>query len=203
MVTGKRILFGILTILLCTQIGSAVDFITDYKVFAAPNESITLNSSLTPPVVWTIDGVVSSEAGASLTTSFDISGSHYVSTSSEQWYIVISRQLATDPIDNFSNAQSDFDNLTNSFSPLDIDSILSTPLVPFVNLIGRLFYLILFGLPFIYIWRQQESMTITTVLFLICGCLFIGFIPAQYASFILVAITIALAYGIFSISRDR
>jgi len=85
----------------------------------------------------------------------------------------------------------------------DYEGIMADSTEPFLYIFGRLFYLILFVLPYGLMWMKQQSLTIPVVLSLFLGSLFIGFVPEQYKNVILVAIALSYGYNLYMITRER
>ena len=169
------------------------------------NENVQFIFDGSSPIVWTVDGVINSETGAVLNISFSTAGNHYITaTDSEHTQnstVTVKRAVASTPIDKLDTA--DYNNLISNIENENFSNIGSTVTNPYTNVMGRGFFLILFVLPFVHIWKSQGHMSIPTILALIFGGVFIGFVPGQYTEFIIIAIILAFAVALYNLVRDR
>ena len=109
------------------------------------------------------------------------------------------REIATGHVVPFND--TNYNNLMNGTLDMDTDKIMSSIFAPLTDSMGRMAYVILFVLPFVFIWLQTGKMTIVTTLSLITGALFIGFIPSQFVAFISIAIVLSFASAFYKLSR--
>ena len=118
------------------------------------------------------------------------------------WRITVCREMATvGNIETFN--EDDYDNITEFVSDGDWESIADTSTHPYTDLMGKLFYLVLFLLPFGMIWMKQQTMTIPVTLSMILGSVLIGFIPEQYKYFIILMIVMSFGVNLYLLGRDR
>lgn len=117
------------------------------------------------------------------------------------WQVTIMRDPATGSIEGFN--EGDYDNLTDQLSDGDWEGVAETSTIPYTNLMGKLFYLVLFLLPFGMIWMKQQTMTIPVTLSMILGSVLIGFIPEQYKYFIILMIVMSFGVNLYLLGRDR
>lgn len=96
---------------------------------------------------------------------------------------------------------TNYNNLMNATLNLSTDGIFTGATAPFTDSIGRMFYLVLFCLPFVFIWHQTGRLTLVTTLSLITGSLFIGFIPEAFKAFIALVIVLSFASAFYKLSR--
>ena len=115
--------------------------------------------------------------------------------------VVVQREIATTAIDTFN--ESTYNSVMEHVEDEDYEGIMADSTEPFLYIFGRLFYLILFVLPYGLMWMKQQSLTIPVVLSLFLGSLFIGFVPEQYKNVILVAIALSYGYNLYMITRER
>lgn len=111
----------------------------------------------------------------------------------------VGRALASEHIAPLND--SAYYELENATLNMSTDAILTSLVQPFTSSIGRSFYLVLFVLPFIFLWFQQGKLTIPTTLALITGCIFVHYIPDTYTTFIGLAIVMSFAANFYKISR--
>ena len=168
-------------------------------------DAIELNFSGSSPVNWTVDGSTNTETGTTLSISFEKAGNHYITADNgaitNNFTVTVKRALATTEVEKLD--ETDYNFLMNSIETENFSGIGTTVMNPYTNLVGRGAYLFLFVLPFVFIWKSQGSLSIPTILALIFGCIFIGFIPQQYTTFIIIAIILAFAVALYNLVRDR
>lgn len=158
-----------------------------------------------------LDGVATSDGDDSHEYLFSESGSYYnvsviasdASGSSNMisYNVITERTVATTKTDEFD--EDNYNNIIEDVENEDYEGLMLDSTVPFTDSIGRLFFLILFVLPFGLMWFKQQSLTIPVVLGLILGSLLIAFIPEQYKNIILVAIALSYGYNLYMITRER
>lgn len=117
------------------------------------------------------------------------------------WKITVMRNPATGSVEEFS--EDDYDNLTDQLADGDWEAVAETSTYPYTDLMGKLFYLVLFLLPFGIMWMKQQTMTIPVTLAMILGSVLIGFIPEQYKKFLILMIWLSFAVNLVSLGRDR
>lgn len=203
--------------LLCCNFAGAIAVITegsDNHVVIDPGTTYNFTYSSTEAIVTShffLDGVESTTANMFKTYTFADEGLyHNVSVYGTNcggnsnlitWRITVKRDPATGSIEEFS--EDDYDNLTDDLSSGDWEGVAETSTHPYTNLMGKLFYLVLFLLPFGLIWMRQYSMNIPVVLAMILGSVLIGFMPEQYKYFIILMIVMSFATNLYLLGRDR
>lgn len=115
--------------------------------------------------------------------------------------VLVTRQISTDTIDEFD--ESDYDSFMENVKDEDWEGVAGDSTKPFVYILGRLFYLILFVLPYGLMWMKQQKLTIPVVLSLFLGSLFIGFIPEQYKEVLIGVIVLSYAVNLYLMTRER
>lgn len=115
--------------------------------------------------------------------------------------VLVTRQISTDTIDEFD--ESDYDSFMENVKDEDWEGIIGDSTKPFIYILGRLFYLILFVLPYGLMWMKQQKLTIPVVLSLFLGSLFIGFIPEQYKEVLIGVIVLSYAVNLYLMTRER
>ncbi len=126
-----------------------------------------------------------------------------VNISSEMlsYNVLVQRTLSTTPIETFN--ESDYESVMENVENEDWEGIAGDSAKPFVYILGRLFYLIMFVLPYGLMWMKQQKLTIPVVLSLILGSLFIGFVPEQYKEALIGVIVLSYAVNLYMITRER
>ncbi|MFA6779609.1 MAG: hypothetical protein WCU80_07510 [Paludibacteraceae bacterium] len=192
----RKIIFSLIFFLVLSGIASAA------HVRTYQDTTITINTTEGAPVVWTVDGVVNSETGQSLSISFAEAGNHYVSADYvDNTTVTVKRALATGSIEELD--EDNFENITIDLDAGDWEGLAGDSMASFTDLIGKSFWLVLFVLPFAMNWKKQEGLTIPSIMALVVGVLIIGFIPSTYHTIITVAVILAFAVNLNGLTKDR
>lgn len=85
----------------------------------------------------------------------------------------------------------------------DFEPVLFAPTIPYTNLIGPVFFLILFGIPIIMIWIRTEKREIPLVLSFILGGLFLVFFPPEYVMTVVGLLLLAATGVLYSQFKER
>lgn len=115
--------------------------------------------------------------------------------------VLVQRQVANTPISEFN--ESDYEAMMENLEEDDWEGLAADATKPFTYILGRLFYLVLFVLPYGLMWMKQQKLTIPVVLSLILGSLFIGFVPEQYKEVLIGVIALSYAVNLYLITRER
>ncbi len=213
----KNIMYATLIFLLLCGISAGTPVITpvgNTNIVVANGTDVNFAFNSTEAIVtshFILDGVDTTDNTQAMILSFDEPATYYNVTvyaengngisNSIEYHVTTTRIMATAPVAYMDETR--YNVLKENFGTLDYEGIMSSAMFPFTDLIGRIFYLILFAMPFLLLWKQQERMTIPTVLALFLGCLFIGFIPEQFKNFIIYAVILSFAANFFFMSRER
>lgn len=214
----KSIIYGLLLCILFAGISAGVPVITptsNISSVVTNGAAVTFSFSSTEPVVtshFIVNGVDTTTALQSITiNTFNESASYYNVTAYAvnangtsnvlSYRVTTTRYLASAHVGFVDDSR--YDDVITGFKEKDYEALLVASVYPFTDLIGRIFYLILFAMPFVLLWKQQERMTIPTVLALITGCLFIGYIPEQFKDFIVYAIILSFGANFYFMTRER
>lgn len=177
------------------------------------NESAEFNFS-TPygvsAVHWYINGQELNYTGLNLSYTFDEPLYYNVSVWAEttagnssmlEYYASVSRENATEHLVPYNT--SHYDYFVANVTDLNATGIMATSMLPFTDAIGRMFYVVLFGLPFVFMWINQGKLTIPVTLLMIVGSTFIMLVPQTFVGF--VAIVVALSWGanLYKLSRGQ
>jgi len=124
------------------------------------------------------------------------------STQMITWYPVVCRELATEPVEMLN--ETAYDNILTSFSDdTDFEEFLSASTLPYTLVIGRLFFLIVYGVFFAMLWIRQESSIIPIVLGFSVGGLLLGFVSEDFAQTAVLFIIIGAMGVLYSVYRER
>lgn len=160
--------------------------------------------------IFFINGVQMNVTGNELVTSFN-GGRYYnvtaygvsadgIYSAPVVWRVTVHRAVATTHIESFED--DNYENFMDNFTNFNSSGMAENAVVPFTDLIGRSFYLILFVMPYGLMWMKQRRMTIPVVMALITGCLIIGFIPTQYLNVLIYAIILTVAVNLYFVGRE-
>lgn len=175
------------------------------------NQSTEFNFS-TPygisKVHWLLDGVEINSTDLNLSYTFPEPKTYNVSVWAEttagnssllEFHTAVSRMNATEHLAPI--AETHFQEYLNNITDLNATGIMATSMLPFTDVIGRMFYVVLFGLPFVFMWLNQGKLTIPVTLLMITGSTFIMLVPQTFIG--AVAIFVALSWGanLYKLSR--
>jgi PKD repeat protein len=140
---------------------------------------------------WYINDVAYNYTGTNLSYTFDMPGRAYnISVWAEtnegnssmlEYRVMCGREKASTHIVPLNT--TNYENLTNATVEMDTDGIMRWAYAPYTDSMGRMAYVILFVLPFIYLWLNQGKLTIPVTLAMIVGGVFIGYVPVQFTTF--------------------
>jgi len=108
--------------------------------------------------------------------------------------------MALPPIPDYQ-FDKNFANLTNSsLDPVNLSAVASAP---YTDIIGNIFWGVIFSLIFIMIYLRQEDVTIPSILGLIIGGSLWVFMPADWVSMAM-SLTVVSFFGLmYSLIRGR
>lgn len=161
---------------------------------------------------WFVNGVETNFTSLNMSYTFDQPGRNYnISVWAEttegnssmlEYRVSVGREPAGEQhIVPFNN--TNYYNLMNAIGDLDMDGIMKWSFAPLTDSMGRIAYCIIFILPFIYLWFNTGHLTLPTTLSLIVGCVFIGYVPAQFMTFVVLVIVMAYAAAFYKLSRGN
>lgn len=157
-----------------------------------------------------LDGVITNISEHYKEYTFDEPGYHNVIVTAYDgatpsntitYNVVVTREISGDTIETFD--EDNFNSVMQNVEEEDWEGIAADSTKPFVYILGRLFYLILFVLPYGLMWMKQQRLTIPVVLSLFLGSLFIGFVPEQYKHVLIGVIVLSYAVNLYLITRER
>ncbi|MCK9576122.1 MAG: hypothetical protein M0R51_09365 [Clostridia bacterium] len=158
-----------------------------------------------------LNGIKTTVAGQSKEYTFTDDGEYYnvsviASDGSDSnmltWSVTVPREKATVSIETIGDDE-EYNNLMDNFTDMDWEGLTQSATTPFTDVMGRMFYVVLFILPFVLMWKQQETMTIPAIVAMFFGTLLIGFVPEQYKTLITFAVILSFAANFYLMSRNR
>lgn len=214
----RNIMYSLLLLMLFAGVSAGAPVITptsNISSVVTNGTAVTFSFNSTEPVVtahFIVNGVDTTSALQTLTLdTFNESATYYNvtvyatnangSSNVLSYRVTTTRYLATEHVGYVDDSR--YDDVITGFKTKDYDALLGASMYPFTDLIGRVFYLILFAMPFVLLWKQQEKLTIPTALALITGCLFISYIPEQFKDFILYAVILSFAANFYFMTKER
>jgi len=150
------------------------------------NETITLYQ-------WYTDGVNQTNNFDNLTESWATKGYKTVAvnctnangtTETITWNPYVKQEMASGPDEVSTMSESGYDTLMDEIAVEnpDFETILYSTTEPYTDIIGNVFFLILWGLPMVMLWIKQESMLMPCMFGLIMGTLLLAFLPSSFAT---------------------
>lgn len=85
----------------------------------------------------------------------------------------------------------------------DFMRILDASTIPYTNIMGNIFFLMLYSLAFLAIWMRQQNVLIPSILGLIVGSILILWLPADYQIAAVGFLSIGIAGVMYSIYVER
>ena len=95
------------------------------------------------------------------------------------------------------------DNLTDDVNNFDDVRLLQDANLSFTDLLGNWYWLVIFSLPFLFIWINTGTLKIPGVLFLMLGWLVIGMVPANTVFIVYIGFGCVLGSSFYAIIERR
>ena len=105
---------------------------------------------------------------------------------------------ATTGLDNLD--EEPYDELQTAIDDYDFTAFVVALSLPYVNIMGNIFFLLLFGMPFMMAWIRQQAVIIPVIWGIILGSTIELFLPQEYgliAKLILVLSILGIFYLVF------
>lgn len=166
------------------------------------NVSITNTSSLT--YYWILDGVDQSNQAESISITYTTTGNKYLSfhasngtanTTTITWNTIVTRKMATGADIKATYSEEPIDTIQDSLSgdAPDVRDFFYGTSLPYINVMGNFFFLILYFLPMLSIWISQRNLLIPVGLSVIFQAVLIGALPEEFRgpAFIIILITLS------------
>jgi len=158
--------------------------------------SITFTASTDEAVdtwTWYVDDVDQSNNADNLIISWSAIGHKTVevyaanaagTSNTVTWYPYIKQQMASGPDEVLKLSEAGYDTLLDEIAVdnPNFETILYATTEPYTDIIGNVFFLILWGLPMVMLWIKQESMLMPCMFGLIMGTLLLAFLPSSFAT---------------------
>lgn len=188
----------------------------DDDMYPVPNyeQTVAFTVSSDEPITtwtWYRDSVTLTHNYDNLSTSFNSAHHHNVSvtgtnvngtTQMVTWYPIVHRELATEHVELLN--ESGYDNLLTSFQDdTDFETFLESAFIPYTIVLGKLFFLLIFGAYFGMLWVRQEKSVIPIVLGFSIGGLLLGFISEDFAQMAVLFLIVGAMGVLYSIYRER
>lgn len=174
---------------------------------ATANESITTWT-------WLKDGTNVSNNNPTYTTQWTGPGQKNITvygtnangtTESVSWYPLIEQKMAGagDVITEIN--MTSYDSILDVFTSEDPDfeAFLFALTMPHTSIIGSLFYVILYGMPFLFIWLAQGSAKIPAALACMLAPVMLGSFNPDYIGISVLLILLTLFGVIYSLYKER
>jgi hypothetical protein len=190
------------TITSTSALTQSVAFGTPLTLSVTPNQYATAYHFL-------INGVDSVSATPSLTHTFDEPGLVNITVYGENlsavqsnvisYSVFVPRQTATAANITGKLDQTHFQPTMDAWLDMNVTGLATQIPYPFTTLIGNMFYLIIFAIPFIFVWINTGELTMPTVMFLVLGWMVIGFVPGEFHYIIWVAIAASIGGALYKL----
>ena len=118
------------------------------------------------------------------------------------WFPVVERATAITTTETINGTA--YDNMMDSLEgDTDYIAFLSAMTVPFTNIIGAMFYVLIWGFYFGMVWIRQESVYVPSIVGLICGVVLFVYLPSNFAVAGTSLLVLSAASAIFNLYRER
>lgn len=174
--------------------------------------NVTVNESVN--YSWYRDGVSISNNFDNYTTQWSTPGQKNISTIASNpngstellsWYPIVEQPMAGagDVITELN--MTAYDSILDVFGSEDPDyeNFLFALTMPHTSIIGSLFYVLLYGVPFIFIWIAQGSAKIPAILGCMLAPLMLGAFNADYVPIAILFILLTLFGTVYTLYKER
>jgi len=165
--------------------------------------------------VWTIDGTTSQTnntvSDSQFTTSFTSRGIKNVSITANNgtspatfsWFVNVLEQKTTAANQVTKINVTAVDDLTDAVEEGDYSKFLFASTIPYTNILGSFFYLILFGLPLLMVWISQERKEIPMAITILFATVLFVFIPGPFRAIIMLLAVLGIVVIIYTRYKER
>jgi hypothetical protein len=176
-------------------------------------ESVTFNITADEAITqyhWYKDGTSISNNYDNYSTAFSTPYHHNISvfatsasgnTTMLSWYPIVSREVATTTPEDVN--ESGYTDLLSSVEVEDFEAFVGASIFPFTNLMGSVFYLIVFGIYFLMVWIRQEDLSIVMVTGFAIGSIILGYMVESFAQTLVLMLVIAVTSVMYSLFKER
>lgn len=183
-----------------------VDLLTNIQFNVTANESVNYH--------WYVDNVNQSHNYDNFTIQWDTSGHKNVSvygtnvngsTLQITWNVFVKIGVSTGADEVATLSSEPYDVLITAISGEnpDFEGVLSASTMPYTNIVGNVFYLIIICVPLFMLWIRQENKIIPVVLGLSLGGIFLMFMPEQYIPTAILLILISVTGILYTLFKQR
>lgn len=187
------------------------DFVVDIGAepqwkYIRAGETVIVEINNEGTLTWVLDGVTLTETSPVLSYTFDKFGYYNLTAynaggQSTEFRIRVDRPLATTVVEKLNTTT--YESFINATENDSIDGALTALTMPYTDLVGKMFYLIVFCIPFLFMYIQTRGTAILTALALIIGSTMIMWLPDQFKLFVAAVIGLSLAGCLYKISKGN
>ena len=160
---------------------------------------------------WTLDGVDQGVVADNYTHTFSAGFGYYAvtvtatnsgGTDTFTWGVWENIETTAQTVPTFTNAS--YQMLIESIDyPPDMEDFGKAMASPFVQLVGVIFYLFIFGIPLLMMYIRQDNMTLPTTLLLLFGSIIIFMLPPQWQIIAGALMTLGFVGILFKLYKER
>ena len=180
-----------------------LDYGTTVLFNAAADESVTWT--------WTLDGVDQSVPHDNYTHTFTAGFGYYAvtvnatntnGTDLHTWGIWENIETSAETVPTFTDTS--YQMLLDSIDyPPNMEDFGKAMAHPFVQMLGVIFYLFIFGIPLLMMYIRQDNMTLPTTLLLLFGSIIIFMLPPQWQIIAGALMTLGFVGILFKLYKER
>lgn len=180
-----------------------LDYGTTVLFNATADESVTWT--------WTLDNVDQTNPHDNYTRTFNTGFGYYAvmvnasnanGTDTHTWGIWENTETTAVPVPTFTDTS--YQMLLDSIDyPPDMEDFGKAMASPFVQMLGVIFYLFIFGVPLLMMYIRQDNMTLPTTLLLLFGSIIIFMLPPQWQMIAGAIMTLGFVGVLFKLYKER
>ncbi len=180
-----------------------LDYGTTVMFNATADESVTWT--------WTLDGVDQSVPYDNYTHTFTAGFGYYAvtvnatnanGTDMHTWGIWENIETSAETVPTFTDTS--YQMLLDSIDyPPNMEDFGKAMAHPFVQMLGVIFYLFIFGIPLLMMYIRQDNMTLPTTLLLLFGSIIIFMLPPQWQIIAGALMTLGFVGILFKLYKER
>ena len=174
---------------------------------------VLFNATAGPDITWSwmLDGVDQGVSIDTYTHTFDAGFGYYAvtvyattiaGTSTFTWGIWENIETSAQTVPTFSDTS--YQMLLDSIDyPPNMEDFGKAMVHPFVQMVGVIFYLFIFGIPLTMMYIRQDNMTLPTTLLLLFGSIIIFMLPPQWQIIAGALMTLGFVGILFKLYKER
>lgn len=198
------------------EITNASNNQTGSRMYAYPNYGDVINFSVTANEsidtwMWYSDGYDQFNNLPYLQVPFNVFGYHNVSvngtningtTNTTKWVVWTNRETRDTPAEHVD--ETGYEMLQESIEDEpDFHGMMKAVSYPYTNMLGLIFYLVLFGLPLLMIYIRTDKIQIPATLMFLLGGVIIATLPAQWQIIAGALMGLAMLGMLYSLFKER